>query len=208
MLILASQSPRRRALLASLGVLFTVVVADADETPLPGESPDALVERLSRLKAAAIAKERPDCTILAADTVVALDGSLLGKPVDAAEACAMLRVLRGRAHQVHTAVTVVSSGYRATELSTSHVTMHAYGEEQIVAYVATGDPLDKAGAYAIQHPGFAPVRRWEGCYSAIMGLPLGVTARLLRAAGVRVPEDAAQACRRLSVVCCLDHLHQ
>jgi septum formation protein len=202
-LILASKSPRRRELLAVLGVTFTVDAAEVDETPLPGEAPDALVCRLCRAKAGAVAARAPQAIVLAADTLVTLDGALLGKPTDAAEAQAMLRALVDRTHQVHTAVCVAADGELFARLSTSDVTMRAYSDAEIAAYVASGDPLDKAGAYAIQHPIFSPVAAWHGCYTGIMGLPLGVTADLLREAGVVVPVDVAKSCAMFSRRCCL-----
>jgi septum formation protein len=201
-LILASGSPRRQALLAALGVEFAVDTADVDETPAAGEAPDALVCRLCRAKARAVAARRPGATVLAADTVVALEGTLLGKPADAAEALAMLRVLRGRTHQVYTAVCVAAGDALSTRLSVSHVTMRAYAEEELGAYVKSGDPLDKAGAYAIQHERFAPVARWEGCYPSIMGLPLKLTVELLGEAGIAVRADAAAACERIGGAAC------
>jgi len=202
-LVLASQSPRRRALLTALGVTFTVDAADVDETPLPGEPPDALACRLCRAKAAAVAARHPGATVLAADTMVATDGMLLGKPADAFEATAMLRMLRGRTHQVYTAVCVAHAGALASQLSISDVTMRPYSDAEIAAYVATGDPLDKAGAYAIQHLLFAPVAGWGGCYASIMGLPLGVAAAMLADAGIRVPANVANICANLSGgVCC------
>ena len=204
-LILASRSPRRRSLLHSLGVEFEVQIANVDETPLPGESPTAMVERLSRLKAAAVAAVSPGSVVVAADTVVVLDDKILGKPIDVDEARTMLMALRGRMHQVHTAVTVRRDDRSITEISTSHVTMRAYSPGQLEAYLATGDPLDKAGAYAIQHPAFAPVKRWEGCYTSIMGLPLGLTERLLNAVGLITLGHAVLACRLLTGErCCLD----
>jgi MAF protein len=141
--------------------------------------------------------------VLAADTVVALDGALLGKPADAEEAMAMLRALRGRVHQVHTAVSLARGDQVATKLSTSNVWMREYGDDEIATYVATGDPLDKAGAYAIQHPDFAPVAHWAGCYAGIVGLPLGAVAELLRQAGIAIPADVAAVCEEMSGHCCL-----
>ncbi len=190
-LILASQSPRRRALLTALGLTFTVDAADVDETPQPDEAPGDVVIRLSRAKALAVAARHPHAVVLAADTVVVLDGALLGKPVNPDEAWVMLRALRGRTHQVYTAVTVTNDGSSRSQLSVSDVTMRLYSDAEITDYIASGDPLDKAGAYAIQHPLFAPVAGWTGCYTDIMGLPLGVAADLLREAGVHVPGDVA-----------------
>lgn len=196
-LVLASQSPRRRGLLTALGVTFTVDAADVDETPLPGELPDALACRLCRAKAAAVAARHPAAVILAADTMVALGDRLLGKPADASEAAAMLRMLRNRTHQVYTAVCVAQDGTLASRLSVSDVTMRPYSDAEITAYVATRDPLDKAGAYAIQHPLFAPVAAWTGCYAGIMGLPLRLVREMLREAGVMTPGEVTTACGTL-----------
>jgi septum formation protein len=184
-------------LLAGLGVLFDADTADVDETPLPGERPDALACRLCRAKAAAVAARHPGATILAADTMVALDDMLLGKPADEFEAAGMLRLLRGRTHQVYTAVCVAHDGSLDARLSVSDVTMRPYSDAEITAYVATGDPLDKAGAYAIQHPLFAPVAAWTGCYAGIMGLPLRMVRELLREAGVTASGDVATVCSTL-----------
>lgn len=194
-LILASQSPRRQALLAALGVTFAVDAADVDETPLLGEPPDALVCRLCRVKAQAVAARHPGAVVLAADTLVTLDGLLLGKPADPVEAAAMLRSLRGRTHQVYTAVCVATNGALTSRLSISDVTMRPYSDAEIAAYVATGDPLDKAGAYAIQHPLFSPVAAWDGCYAGIMGLPLRLAKAMLVEIGVWVPGDVVTTCR-------------
>ncbi len=197
-LVLASRSPRRQALLAGLGLTFIVDPAEVDESPLPGETAEAMVLRLSRLKATTVAQRHPAALVLAADTVVVLDGALLGKPADAAEATAMLAALRGRAHVVHTAVALAWDGKLRAELSTSFVTLRAYTDAELAAYVATGDPLDKAGAYAIQHPDFEPVAAWTGCYASIMGLPLDLVRAMLADAGVSVPEDVAAICSRLT----------
>ena len=188
-LILASNSPRRRKLLSALGLTFTIEVPAVDETPRQGELPDDMVIRLSRAKALTVATRHPQALVLAADTVVVLEGVLLGKPADAGQAIAMLRNLRGRTHRVYTAVSLAHHGGATTRLSVSDVTMRSYTDDEILAYVSSGDPLDKAGAYAIQHPGFAPVARWNGCYSSIMGLPLEVVAALLTDAGVEVPVE-------------------
>jgi septum formation protein len=201
-LILASTSPRRHALLRSLGLEFGLDAAGVDETPLAGEAPDALVCRLCRAKAWVVAGRHPGATILAADTLVALEGALLGKPAGQAEAVAMLHALRGRTHQVYTAVCVVADGGIRSQLSVSHVTMRPYSDDEVFAYVAGGDPLDKAGAYAIQHPLFSPVAHWEGCYAGIMGLPLRLAADLLVAAGIAVPADVGAVCERMSGARC------
>ena len=184
--------------MAALGVTFSIDAADVDETPLPGERPDALACRLCRAKAAAVAARHPSAIILAADTMVALDDVLLGKPVDAAEAAAMLRLLRGRTHQVYTAVCVAQHGSLVARLSVSDVTMRSYGDREIAAYIATGDPLDKAGAYAIQHPIFAPVTAWTGCYAGIMGLPLRMVGEMLKEVGLNASIAITPACGRLN----------
>jgi septum formation protein len=201
-LILASNSPRRHALLGSLGLDFAADAADVDEAPLSGEAPDALVCRLCRAKARVVAGRHPGAIVLAADTLVALEGALLGKPADEAEAAGMLRALRGRTHQVYTAVCVAQEDSLRSRLSVSHVTMRPYTDQEIAFYVATGNPLDKAGAYAIQHPLFSPVARWEGCYAAIMGLPLKLAAGLLAESGIAVSEDVPAVCERLSGARC------
>ncbi len=205
-LILASQSPRRQALLAALGVTFTVDAADVDETARPGEAPDALVCRLCRAKAQAVAARRPEAIVLAADTLVALDGELLGKPADPFEATAMLRRLRARTHQVYTAVCVATNGQLTARLSLSNVTMRPYSDAEIARYVASGDPLDKAGAYAIQHPLFAPAEAWEGCYAGIMGLPLWLVQEMLAEIGVPISGDVALVCEGLSGTRCCRNL--
>ena len=203
-LILASRSPRRRQLLASLGVDFDVHTADIDESQRPGESPDSLVQRLAREKVQAVAVQRPNCVVLGADTVVVLDGQVLGKPVDAADATAMLRGLRGRDHQVLSAVYACDEthGLAAGALSETLVTMRAYEDAEIAAYVASGDPIDKAGAYAIQHREFAPAAAIDGCFSGVMGFPLADVAEVLRAVGVAVDGEIVAACEPFSGRCC------
>ena len=181
-----------------MGVLFDADAADVDETPLPGERPDALACRLCQTKAAEVAARHPGATILAADTMVAVDDMLLGKPADEFEAAAMLRLLRGRTHQVYTAVCVARDGGLVARLSVSDVTMRPYSDAEITAYVSTGDPLDKAGAYAIQHPLFAPVMAWTGCYAGIMGLPLRLVGEMLAEAGLMVSADVAIVCGQLN----------
>lgn len=202
-IVLASGSPRRRALLAALGVRFTIDAADVDEMALPGERPAALACRLCRVKAAVVAARHPAAVVLAADTMVVLDDTLLGKPADETEAAAMLRLLRGHTHQVYTAVCVAQDGSLNARLSVSDVIMRPYSDAEIAAYVATGDPLDKAGAYAIQHPLFAPVAGWTGCYTSIMGLPLRLVRDMLGAAGVAVSGEVTAACGTLhGGACC------
>jgi septum formation protein len=172
-LILASNSPRRRQLLALTGISFVVQVADVDESLLPNEKPADYVLRLAETKARAVHGEA-DQVILAADTTVVDGSDILGKPGDTAEAVSMLRRLRGHAHQVYTGIALLrkSDGLLLTDLCVTDVPMRDYSDEEIQAYVATGDPLDKAGAYAIQHPGFHPMARMDGCFASVMGLPV------------------------------------
>jgi MAF protein len=204
-LVLASQSPRRRELLALLGLPFKVFTAKLDEVPQVGEAPADLVVRLSRAKAHATRLEYGQDTedgcgtvlFIACDTIVALDGDLLGKPRDEDEATAMLHRLRGRFHSVHSAVTLVkaATGNTLTDAAETRLRMRAYTDAEIAAYVASGDPLDKAGAYAIQHPGFHPVAELQGCYASVIGLPLCHLARCLRGWGVEPLYDVPTACQ-------------
>lgn len=197
-LVLASGSPRRRQLLAALGLDFTVGVADIDETPFPGEPPDVLVCRLCTAKAAAVAERYPGKIVLAADTLVVLDGAVLGKPANPLEAAAMLAALRDRVHVVYTALCVMNGRDTETRVSSTDVKMRAYTDTEIETYVATGDPLDKAGAYGIQDPEFAPVESWDGCYSAVMGLPMGLAAEMLERAGVQAPVGVISGCEAMT----------
>ena len=177
-LVLASGSPRRRELLAGLGLTPPARPVDVDETPLDGEPAADCVLRLARAKAAADA--RPGELVLAADTLVVLDGRILGKPSGPAEAREMLADLAGRDHLVMTGVALrdTDAGRTAAAVETTRVTIGPLTESQIADYVATGEPLDKAGAYAIQGLGAIFVERVEGNYSNVVGLPLPLTARL------------------------------
>lgn len=193
LLVLASGSPRRRELLGALGVPFEVRPADVDETPRPGEDADELVRRLAVAKAEAgldAAPERP-VVVLAADTLVSVDGEVLGKPVDEADATRMLRLLSGSRHQVLTGVAVASShgtaAALAVEVETTHVHMAAWTDEQIAAYVASGEPMDKAGSYAIQEVGDRFVTQIEGTFDNVVGLPMARTRRMLGEAGLVLP---------------------
>jgi len=185
-LVLASASPRRRDLLASLGLDFEVRPVDLDETSRPGEAPEVYVTRLAREKAAAAL--RPGELVLAADTVVVLDGELLGKPADPAEARAMLRRLAGREHVVHTGVELAehrpAGVRRAGAVATSRVEIAPLDDATIAWYVATGEPLDKAGAYAIQDLGALFVETVDGNYTNVVGLPLPAVYRLFRELGL------------------------
>ncbi len=179
-LVLASASPRRRELLAQVGVKCAVQPADIDETPLPGEPPEAYVLRLARAKAIAVADARGDAaTVLGADTTVVVDGEPLGKPRDPDEAGAMLRRLSGRTHEVISAVVAVRGGRIASRMVTTRVTMRVLEDREIVAYCATGEPYDKAGGYAVQGLAAAFISHLDGSYTGVVGLPLFETLELL-----------------------------
>jgi septum formation protein len=188
---LASQSPRRRQLLGQLGADFAVLDVDVPEQRAPGESPRDYVSRVARDKAraglAALASGG-DALVLGADTEVVLDDEVFGKPRDAADAAAMLRRLSGRTHAVISAVWLVGNGGEQCEVCVSRVRFAALDEPAIAAYVATGEPFGKAGAYAIQGRGAAMVEHLEGSYSGVMGLPLFETARLLRRSGISLAD--------------------
>jgi septum formation protein len=186
-LYLASGSPRRRELLTQIGVPFTAISADIDETPLTHESPSAYVERLARGKAeagrAAVVSADPFC-VLGADTAVVLDGKILGKPVDQADACAMLMMLSGNEHQVLTAIAVVDGERCETRVVTSRVRFRVINGEEAAAYWASGEPRDKAGGYGIQGLGAVFVAGLDGSYSAVVGLPLCETFEVLGHFGI------------------------
>jgi MAF protein len=199
-LILASNSPRRRQLFALGGWDFNVIVADVDETPLENESPREYVIRLAQAKALAIQpRAESDAIIIGSDTTVVDGNEILGKPVNEQDAERMLRQLRGRTHQVYTGVAVlrVRDGQMRTELSITDVPMRNYSDEEIRTYVQTGDPMDKAGAYAIQHPDFQPVHSMQGCYASVMGLPLCHIVRALHQFDVLPTADVPAACQSL-----------
>ncbi len=185
-LILASASPRRRELLSLLGYPFEVIVSNADEDAHLDAPPPDYVLHTARHKAETVARTLPADTdvrrlIIAADTTVALDDAILGKPSTPAEARAMLIALRGRTHYVHTAICVVEPGGRElASVHTAAVAMRDYSDAALDAYIATGDPFDKAGGYAIQHPIFRPVEHLTGCYLGVVGLPLCDLIPLLR----------------------------
>jgi septum formation protein len=206
MLVLASASPRRQELLRNAGIAFTVQPADIDESPLPGENPRDCAERLAREKALAVWRTRPQDVVLGADTIVVVDGIILNKPLDAADAARMLHLLSGRTHEVITGVCLVSPADPASaiedpgetvqlkirfellrnengELSTASestlVTMSAIPEQEIQDYITTGEPMDKAGAYAIQGRASRWIPRIEGDYTNVVGLPVALVYRLL-----------------------------
>ncbi|HVO34796.1 MAG TPA: Maf family protein [Gemmatimonadales bacterium] len=181
-IVLASSSPRRRQLLALLGLGFEAVPADIDETWRNGEAPAVHAERLAREKAAAVA--RPEALVVGADTIVVIGGEILGKPRDAGEARTMLRRLAGQGHEVFTAVAVAWRGKMASGTNRTVVHVRPLDDGMIDAYVATGEPLDKAGAYGIQGYGAVLVERIEGDYFTVMGLGLGLFVDLLRPLGL------------------------
>jgi septum formation protein len=197
MLVLASASPRRRELLTQVGYRFEVHPAHIPEDPLPGEDPIVYVTRLAREKAEAVFRElssvntvpenlrplpRPDVqplAVLGADTTVTLDNAILGKPEDAADAARILRLLSGRTHRVITGVALVTAKGVEVAAEATAVRFLTLSDEEIAAYVATGEPMDKAGAYAIQGRAARWIPRIEGCYFNVMGLPLALVCSLL-----------------------------
>ena len=204
MLVLASASPRRKELLAQAGYTFTVAPAHIPEDPLPGESPIAYVVRLAREKAEAVYnlqigarhpahENRADpLLILGADTtVVAPNGEILGKPADAADAASMLRLLAGATHQVITGVAIVAPGSVETAAEVTHVTMLTLSESEIADYIASGEPVDKAGAYAIQGRAARWIPRIHGCYFNVVGLPLALASSIIEGTLRRLDKAAS-----------------
>jgi septum formation protein len=184
MLVLASASPRRQELLRNARIAFEVQPAHIAEDPLPGEAARACAERLARDKALAVAGQRPHDVVLGADTVVVIggehDGQLLGKPSDAADAARMLRLLSGREHQVITGVCLVVDGKPSVASETTLVTMSEITDKDIADYISSGEPMDKAGAYAIQGIASRWISRIEGDYNNVVGLPVALVFRMLR----------------------------
>ena len=179
-LILASASPRRSELLRNAGISFVVEPAHVPEQPLPDEEPPVYARRLAGDKARAIFARRPDDVVLGADTIVVADEHLLEKPRDAQDAARMLRLLSGRVHQVITGVCLMSAGLKQTEAEITEVRFTPLTETEIADYVATGEPMDKAGAYAIQGEASRWVERIDGCYFNVVGLPVPRVYRMLR----------------------------
>lgn len=186
MIILASGSPRRKSLLESLGLDFTVYRPDADESRMPGESPGEMCRRLSGLKAEAGAREFPDALIIAADTIVVVDGEILGKPHDRDEAAGMLHKLSGREHEVITGLTVRRKGAVISDDVHTLVKFRELSDYEISAYAATGECDDKAGAYAVQGRGSLLIEGIKGDYYNVVGLPLCTLGGMLREMGVRL----------------------
>jgi septum formation protein len=187
-IILASNSPRRRELLAQIGLIFTVAPADVDERLHPGEAPTGYAERLAREKARVVAERAGESVVIAADTIVVVGGTVPGKPSDAADARRMLTALSGMEHEVITALAVMDAATQRLSLRTSitKVWFRSLTEREINAYIATGEPLDKAGAYGIQERGALLVDRIEGCYSNVVGLPLSLLGDMLRDFGITI----------------------
>ena len=183
--VLASQSPRRRELLTLVGIPHEVRPADLDERYLPGEEPAAHCERLAREKAAAVATDAPDALVIGSDTIVVVDGDVLGKPRDEGHAAEMLARLSGRSHIVMTAVAVRFGGKERSAVERVTVAFHPLSPAQIVSYIRTREPMDKAGAYGIQGFGATIVARVDGDYFAVMGLPLQRLVGLMGELGVR-----------------------
>lgn len=205
-LLLASNSPRRKQLLALGNWQFNIIVSDVDESQLAGESPREYVLRLAQAKALAVAaKASPGNIIIGSDTAVVDGGSILCKPTDKADAERMLKQLRGHTHQVFTGVAVyqVRDRKMLTELCITDVPMRPYSDDEIAGYVKTGDPMDKAGAYAIQHPAFQPVESMSGCYAGVMGLPMCHVVRALRKFEVQPTANVPSACQTLLSYQCL-----
>ncbi len=205
-ILLASSSPRRRELIKLFGLPVETTSADIDETPLDHESAADMAVRLSQAKAQAVVSSVPHpapVILLASDTTVSLAGEPLGKPIDAADARSMLTRLRDRVHQVYTAITLIDlqtdrmigPDRTITDLAASDVRMRDYPDEELDAYIASGDPFDKAGAYAIQHSGFHPAENFAHCFANVMGLPLCHVARSLRKLGIEPLNAVPEACQ-------------
>ncbi len=195
LLVLASGSPRRRRVLESLGIAFRLVVPEIDETPLAGESPEACCLRLARAKAEAASARGPSPAVyLAADTLVTLEGSIIGKPSDPEDALSILRRLSGVRHRVVSAVSVLEmpSGRERSEVETSEVEMRRLSEAEMREYVASGEPMGRAGAYSVEDGGARFVTRVEGSFSNVVGLPVERVKRLLEEFGVRVSRSAGR----------------
>jgi septum formation protein len=191
MLVLASASPRRQELLRNTGIPFVVQPIDIPEVPRPAEAPRAFAERMAREKALTVFRQRPDDFVLGADTIVIVDAEILGKPRDAADAARMLRLLSGRRHQVTTGVCLLGpqsetenrqleTGFEDVRSETTIVTVAALSDDDIRSYISTGEPMDKAGAYAIQSRASRWIPYIDGDYFNVVGLPVALVYRMLR----------------------------
>lgn len=198
--VLASGSPRRKQLFALGDWNFEVIVADVDETPFENESPQEYVSRLAEAKARAIrSKVKNEAVIIGSDTTVVDSQEILGKPVDESDAKRMLKQLRGKTHQVLTGIAIyrVRDEKLVTDICATDVPMRNYSDAEIETYIKTGDPMDKAGAYAIQHAQFQPVAFMNGCFAGVMGLPMCHVMRALKKFDVAVNENIPAACQLL-----------
>lgn len=198
MLVLASASPRRRELLAQAGFRFEIAAAEINEDPRPNEEPIAYVTRLAREKAEAVANSAPfsgnvDALVIGADTtVVAPNGELLAKPLDDADAARMLRLLAGATHKVMTGVAVVAGNHSEVAAEVTYVTMRTLSEDEIAAYLRTGEAHDKAGAYAIQGYAARWIPRVHGCYFNVVGLPLALVTAMIEGVEAKIAQAAAR----------------
>lgn len=198
-LVLASSSPRRHRLIQLVKMPYRIQAADVDESSVDHSDPAMNVAQTASLKSAYVSKRSGlNKVIIGADTTVALDGRMLNKPANELEAKEMLMALRGRTHQVHTGISLVdnATGRSVVDVCTVDVPMRRYDAFEVDAYISTGDPLDKAGAYAIQHPDFQPVEGLSGCFAAVVGLPLCHLVRSLRHLGTTVDADVPAACQK------------
>ncbi len=202
-LILASGSPRRNELLRLFGIPFGKCPADIDEGKFESENPRQYVERMAFEKGEAL-EVLTDELVLSADTIVDLEGQVLGKPVDQEDATRILKLMRGKTHRVHTALSLHDGGDDtfSSRVCLTEVSMRYYSDEEIAAYLARGDYRDKAGAYAIQDDQFHPVEKIEGCYANVMGLPLCHVYGLLKQAGVSMDVEIADLCQRYNDINC------
>jgi septum formation protein len=188
MLVLASASPRRQQLLRNAGIPFVAQPANIPEVAREREEPQSFAERMAREKALLVFRVRPDDFVLGADTIVVVDDLILGKPRGAADATRMLRLLAGRTHRVITGVCLVGPGFEDVRSETTFVTMEAFNDEDVRSYIATGEPMDKAGAYAIQGRASRWVSRIEGDYFNVVGLPVSLVSRMMQERGVVLAE--------------------
>lgn len=199
-IILASNSPRRKELLGLAMLPFTVDSADVDETVIPGEKPEEYVRRLALAKAGETAgRYGKDSIVLGSDTTVVLNDEIIGKPIDEADAARILIMLRGRSHQVYTGIAAVNiaSGTIVSRVIRTDVPMRAYTSDEMSAYIASGDPMDKAGAYGIQNSDFVAKTELSGCYASVMGFPICAVASMLMASGIQLEIGIEDRCQKL-----------